>query len=285
MSHPAPTGTEILAGLRGRLAEEGLHVVLPLGAAAFDEASVARGGPRLTALWPRAAGAVLVGDGGPTFFARSGGGTADAPTPLSADPLDDFTRARVAASVAEALRPWGLPFRILHPFVGDRRGKDPVLPFQRLGQAAGLPEPGPLGLQIHPIFGPWWAYRACVLVPVALATEPPLAPSCATCSRPCVAACPAGAVVDGGFQFDRCVARRRVDAACQESCAARLRCPVGLAQRYPDDQLGFHMRASLAHLPAPPPTTETPPSTPPPPTTETPPSPPSTPPPPIVQST
>ena len=56
----------------------------------------------------------------------------------------------------------GTEFEVFHPFASERVH----LPFQRLGRAAGLPPPGPLGVQVHPRFGPWWAYRALVALAV-----------------------------------------------------------------------------------------------------------------------
>lgn len=239
------SGDEALAALRGRLAREGLHIVLPLSGVAFDRVLVdGAASPHASSLTELSAGAtaaILVGDGGPEFFARFQRARSRRPAAAAAsDPLDDFTRARVAAAVAEVLGAAGTSYHVLYPFVGE-----PVaLPFQRLGRAAGLPAPGPLGLQVHPIFGPWWAYRACVLAPLALTVEAPLPDPCAGCPRPCVSACPGAAVTAGGLDVARCLAHRRIDSACHASCAARLRCPVGAVHRYPDDQLAFHMRAT-----------------------------------------
>ena len=129
--------------------------------------------------------------------------------------------------------------------------------------------PGPLGLQIHPVFGPWWAYRGCValaLPPVRRADADAdadadgvadadadadagvtsgLFDGCAGCAAPCVAACPAGAVRLVGFSVADCHARRLVAPACQLSCVARIRCVRGPEHRYTDEQLAFHMAASM----------------------------------------
>ena len=147
----------------------------------------------------------------------------------------------MAAVVTEVFGARSVPFRIFHPFADAT----PPIPFQRLGKAAGLPEPGPLGLQIHPLYGPWWAYRALVIVAVTLAAEPPIAAPCAGCPRPCVAACPVHAVTADGFVVDRCVDHRLSEPECRTSCAARMCCPVGATHQYPSTQVAFHMRASL----------------------------------------
>ncbi|MBC8131720.1 MAG: hypothetical protein H7X95_01965, partial [Deltaproteobacteria bacterium] len=230
---------------RLRLGQEGLQIVLPIGVAAFDEIARQVGSPALADLMTDAAGAIVVGDGGSTFFDRfevSRAHLMPGPT-TSGDPLDDYTRGVLTGAVSEA---WGGPpgnfqFRLIYPFIQAQ----PALPFQRLGCAAGLPPPGPLGIQIHPTFGPWWAYRALIVVSFSVDAEPDLASSCPACSRPCVSTCPAQAVTAAGFIPEHCITQRMAALACRDSCASRRSCPVGAAHRYSDDQLAFHMRASF----------------------------------------
>ena len=227
----------MLDRLRAALAEEGLHIVRPLSQATLASAGVPLS---LAALLPGARSGLVIGDGGPEFFARFRA-RGDSTLP---DPLDAYTRAVVPAALERALGPRAAPFAVRFPFSSE----PPLLPMQSLGRAAGLPPPGPLALQIHPRFGPWWAYRAFAVLALDLPEETGLPSPCAGCPAPCVPACPGGAVDPAGFHLDRCSTRRRADPACHESCAARLSCPVGQAERYPEAQLAFHMRASLVHL-------------------------------------
>jgi hypothetical protein len=229
----------ILARLREALGAEGLHLALPLDQAALD-----RGGVEvsLAALLPGARGALVVGDGGGTFFARfHASGDTTGP-----HPLDRYTVAVVAGAVARALDGESVQHAIRFPFATER----PYLPIQRLGQAAGLPPPGPLGIQVHPTYGPWWAYRALVVLTCELGVEPPLPAPCQGCPAPCVSACPGGAVRPDGFGLEACARHRGLDAGCHFSCAARQRCVAGPGHRYPPEQLRFHMAASLAQLTA-----------------------------------
>ena len=222
-------GQELLAALRSRLQGEGLHIVLPVSAAAFDGVAAGAGSPRLSSLMEAARAAVVVGDGGGRFFQRFAAASADGRTPPHPpDPLDAFTQFVVARAVEAAWGGWSpkVAWRLFYPFPRA----NPALPFQRVGAAAGLPPPGPLGLQVHPRFGPWWAYRALVTVSFPLQSEAALA---------------AGAVRENGFVYGPCLTQRRLGPPCDERCAARARCPVGTAARYSDDQLAFHMRASL----------------------------------------
>jgi hypothetical protein len=66
----ANDASQILSKARSRLAREGLHIVLPIGRREFDAAVAGIPGACLDDLLPGARGALLVGDGGPEFFAR-----------------------------------------------------------------------------------------------------------------------------------------------------------------------------------------------------------------------
>ena len=192
---------------------------------------------------------MIVGSGGRELFARF----REAPERRDGQPspLDRFTRAAIGAAAAEALQGLAGGHRLLFPFTDSL----PALPFQRLGRAAGLAGPGPLGLQIHPFFGPWWAYRGLIALSLAEVTwseatwaagpGAPLGDGCAGCPAPCVDACPAGAVRLAGFSVPDCHARRLASPDCRLSCVARIRCVRGPEHRYTDEQLAFHMAASM----------------------------------------
>ena len=181
---------------------------------------------------------MIVGAGGRAFFEQFSRGPELGDG--GRDPLDRYTARVVVAAVSAALADTGVRHAISHPFAVD-----PVIPFQRLGRAAGLGAPGPLALQIHPEFGPWWAYRALVVLDLRLPAAVRPGDACAGCPAPCVAACPAGAVAAGGFDVQACHTRRLSAPACHESCSARLACIRGPEHRYEDRQLAFHMRASM----------------------------------------
>jgi len=235
----------VLDALATALGARGLNVTLPLDAAAFDAACapVART-LTLASLLSNARAALVVGAAGRAFFdafarARAAGALAAGP-----DPLDRYTRAVVDETTRAALAPLGVAHVTHFPFMGASAG-GVVIPFQRLGGAAGLAATSPLGLQIHPTYGAWWAYRALVVVDADLPPGPPLSDACAGCPAPCVGACPAGAVRHAGFDVPACHARRRAHEACHLSCAARLACIRGPEHRYSDEQLAFHMAASM----------------------------------------
>jgi hypothetical protein len=233
---------EVLQALERTLGPWGLNVLLPLAPAQFDAACAPVGpsAPRLADLLRAAAGAVVIGSGGRVFFDRF-----SAETPEAKDgaphPLDRFTRRVVTEAVGAALAPLAVSHALYFPFAGAA----PLIPFQRLGRAAGLGAPSPLGLQTHPVFGPWWAYRALIVVDTQLPEAAPLGDGCAGCSAPCVDACPASAVARDGFRIAACHARRLSAQPCRLSCAARIACIRGPEHRYRDEQLAFHMAASM----------------------------------------
>ncbi|HEY7375056.1 MAG TPA: ferredoxin [Polyangia bacterium] len=195
---------------------------------------------RLDGLLAGARAAALVGSGGPAFFDAFAAARAEA-ADGAPHPLDRYTKRIAEAAVAEALGPLGVAHAVYFPF----DWAEPRIPFQRLGRAAGLGGPGPLGLQIHPVYGPWWAYRALVVVDRELPAQPPIGDGCAGCDAPCVGACPAAAVARAGFSVPACHARRLVAEPCRLSCAARIACVRGPAHRYTDGELAFHMAASM----------------------------------------
>ena len=160
------------------------------------------------------------------------------------DPIDDYTRQTVADWFATTLP--GHRYRIVYP------GTQPVA-LQQLGQLAGWHHATPFMLGIDASWGTWWAYRAVVLADTDFAPFPAVDRSrpenhpCAPCAaKPCITACPAGAMADGSFALAKCVDDRRQPAsACAYTCLARLACPVGSAHRYDSEQLRHSYGISL----------------------------------------
>jgi hypothetical protein len=229
----------ILARLRERLASSGLNLVGVAPAARYDAAVPAR-----WALGPHAPGVrsvVVIGSGGGEFWRAF----REAPPAGAADPLDAFTRATVTAAVAPLFAAVDGPIRLVFPF--DHR--PPVLSFVHLAECAGLGRQSLLGVLVHPEFGPWFALRAAVLLPVPLVAPRPADgfDPCPTCvERPCITACPAGAVGPAGWDVPRCAAHRLSGTgdACDGGCHARIACVLGRPHRYPADALAFHQAAA-----------------------------------------
>ena len=226
---------DVDAVLLSRFAGVGLNLVGATTVAAYD----ARVGPErgLAQRAPAARGIVVVGNGGGAFWAAF---RAAVPHPVDpADhPLDGFTRAVVEAA-ARDFETVGTVF----PF--DARD---ALDFRLLAELAGLGRPSLLGVLVHPEFGPWIALRAALLVPDAVRAPRPAdgfdpCPSCV--ERPCITACPVGAVGPTGWDVARCAGHRLSEAGrCDDACGARVACVYGGAHRLPPDALAFHQAAA-----------------------------------------
>lgn len=130
----------------------------------------------------------------------------------------------------------------------------PYQPFQSWAMRAEGLKASPLGLLIHPVFGLWHSYRGALAFAewpsgvdapeMSGSSEHP----CDSCvDRRCLSACPAGAISLAGFDVVSCrthLATGEGQAGCMvRGCLARDACPVGVAYRYPQAQVRFHMQA------------------------------------------
>ncbi len=155
------------------------------------------------------------------------------------DPLDRWSKA-VIGPLAEANGATAF-------FPSD----PPYQPFQQWAMRAEGLAASPLGILIHPLHGLWHGYRGAIAfaaVPADFEPTMPLGPSpCLDCAgKPCLNACPAGAILADGFQYHPCrshLARTEGAVCLSEGCLARNACPVGADHRYEADQLRFHMAA------------------------------------------
>lgn len=140
-----------------------------------------------------------------------------------ANPLDAWTKT-VVEPVAAAIGA-----RAVYPF------ERPFQPFQQWAMRAEGLKPSPLGILLHPVYGPWHAYRAALLFDEAVAA--PVAPAaahpCDICAtKPCMKACPVGAHADDGFDYRGCVGHLASGGDCMAGCFDRNACPVGTEHRY-----------------------------------------------------
>jgi hypothetical protein len=161
----------------------------------------------------------------------------------AADPLDRWSEL-VLDDIAEQLGALAL-----YP------SRAPYQPFQSWAMRAEGIKPSPLGLLIHPMFGLWHSYRGALAFSgwidenadranVHSAAKHP----CDACTeKPCLTACPVGAVSLGRFDVTGCrsyLASADGQAGCMTGgCLARDACPIGVAYRYPQAQVRFHMQA------------------------------------------
>ena len=191
---------------------------------------------------PAATGtAIMVGNAGAEFWRRF---RAEFPA-RAEDPLNVWSGSILNAIAGE------LGAQVLFPFGGP-----PHHPFQRWAQRAEAVYPSPVGSLIHPTYGLWHAYRGILLfgesfpVPERRQTRSP----CDDCeAKPCLNTCPVGAMTEGGFVSDPCIAHLAAPSGgdcMQLGCAARRGCPVGTQYIYEPDQAQFHQNAFFrSHYP------------------------------------
>lgn len=149
------------------------------------------------------------------------------------DPVDRWSE-RVIGALAEEL---GLVAAF--PFGGP-----PWMPFPRWAQRTGRSHPSPVGLLVHDEAGLFISFRGALLLPEA--PEPDRRPSpCDTCiDRPCLNACPVGALTAAGYDVPTChtyLDTLDPGTGCLTGCLVRRACPVGQERRLAA-QSAHHMR-------------------------------------------
>lgn len=151
------------------------------------------------------------------------------------DPLDRWS-LRVINDLAE-----GFGATALFPFGAPAR---PFLSWASRSQRAWS---SPVGLLVHDEAGLLVSFRGALFFPGASVEVNASKSPCENCvERPCLVACPVGALTSAGYDLDRC--HRHLDnpegAEClDKGCLVRLACPVSQAYERDPDQSGFHMRA------------------------------------------
>ncbi|TXT41158.1 MAG: hypothetical protein FD135_617 [Comamonadaceae bacterium] len=161
----------------------------------------------------------------------------------SAHPIDEYSVRTVARWLEQAL-----PLaRSRQVFPGAQR-----IGLQRLGAIAGWHRAAPFMVGIDSVWGSWFAYRVAILTDTTLPASAPVDNGypCDSCvDKPCITACPAGALVSGRFNLAACNAGRlAADSNCALGCLARSACPVGAEHRYDDSQIRHSAAGSLAAI-------------------------------------
>jgi epoxyqueuosine reductase len=205
--------------LEARAAAEGLRVVgiaplLPADGLPARFRSVLLLAPDEPGFWERFSASPEANDGRP-------------------DPMDRWSR-RVVGRLACAAGG-----KAMLPFAGP-----PWRPFIAWALRAGTAWASPVTLLVDGTAGLWASFRGGI----ALREEAPAAPArarpCETCSRPCLTACPVGALTAVGYDVAACHPHldRPEGRDCLQGCLVRRACPVGAARR-PPPQSAFHMAA------------------------------------------
>jgi hypothetical protein len=173
-------------------------------------------GPREPGFWPHLQASPEWQDGGP-------------------DPLDRWSR-RVIGTIA-----CDLGAKACFPFGGP-----PYHPFYAWALRSGRAWASPVRFLVHDQAGLLVSYRGAIGLHDRLDLPPPSASPCQNCpDKPCLTACPPGALNAEGYDLDRC--HGFLDTLAGENClssgcAVRRACPVSHAYGRLPEQSSYHMR-------------------------------------------
>jgi hypothetical protein len=228
----------LIDAAQNTISGHGLNLHGVVGAAAYDAAMPrAR---RTSALFPATQSIWVIGSGGGALWSGFMAALREEPRRLTEEehPFDAHVRRCIAQAderLAGVERRWF--FAAADATVH--------LDFRLLAQLAGLGRESRLGLLIHSEFGPWLGLRAaCFLAEALPDTGRAEFDPCPTCDAPCADACPAAALAMGRWDVDICGRFHVTDSDCATTCHARVACPVGAAQRYPDAERLYHYNRS-----------------------------------------
>lgn len=155
------------------------------------------------------------------------------------DPIDRWS-TRVIGALAR--NHGGVPH---FPFGGP-----PYTPFIDWALKSGRAVQSPVGMLVHDRVGMMISYRGALHWPAERFALPP-APASSPCEgcvdRPCVTACPVGALAgDHGYDVPRCHAfldQPEGKSCMLQGCAVRRACPVSRGAERPAAQSALHMRS------------------------------------------
>lgn len=217
---------DLVARIGARLASAGLDLVQPLNAAWYDAAVPA--GYRLPAVGSRSDRlALLVASSRafwPPFLARL---RAEPERLERTDPIDDHVTDAVHRALADLPVAHEVRFSFEPP---PRR-----VAMQRLSHVSGLAPLTPAMLCVHPVYGPWIALRAAVVLDLpGPPGDPPVpaAPAC-SCAELCAPALERAQAASTGASGDPVAGQWRLWLAVRDAC------PVGREHRYPEALLRY----------------------------------------------
>lgn len=184
---------------------------------------------------------IMTGHGGHLFWAKL-----QAQGLMIDDPVDQFSLQLTQQFIATYLH--SPNYLILYPLTSF------IVPLTQLGEFANWSHPAPIGQGINPKFGVWFAYRTAFLVNgrFPTSTQPATESPCLSChEKPCISACPSGAISQTAFNIFTCTDYRiEVHSSCADRCLARMACPVAPEHKYSLPQIQYHYTQSLETIKA-----------------------------------
>ena len=150
------------------------------------------------------------------------------------DPVDRWSR-RVIGQVA-----CHLGAKALFPFGGP-----PYQPFYTWALRTGRIWDSPVKLLVHASQGLMVSFRGALALKEVVEVPEALPQPCDVCARPCLTACPVGALTGAGYDVPACHGHLDAPsgAACLNGgCLVRRSCPAGYGYARMAEQSAYHMR-------------------------------------------
>lgn len=149
------------------------------------------------------------------------------------DPVDRWSRRVIGGMACD------LAAKALFPFGGP-----PYHPFYKWALRTGRVWDSPVRLLVHAGQGLMVSFRGALALKEHIAVPPPTTKPCEGCAAPCLAACPAGALGEKGYDVPACHAYLSGgDRDCMKAgCLVRRACPVTQAYARMPEQSAYHMR-------------------------------------------
>jgi epoxyqueuosine reductase len=150
------------------------------------------------------------------------------------DPIDRWSR-RVIGGIA-----CDLGAKALFPFGGQ-----PWHPFYAWALRSGRTWQSPVRLLVHADQGLMVSFRGALAFKEDIALPDPVTRPCETCAKPCLTACPVGALTGAGYDVPRCHGFLDTGSGkdCMDhGCAVRRACPLSQTYARIVDHSAYHMR-------------------------------------------
>ena len=149
------------------------------------------------------------------------------------DPVDRWSRRVVGGLACD------LGAKALFPFGGP-----PYQPFHAWALRSGAVWESPVRLLVHGTQGLMVSFRGALALKELVELPAPAARPCDGCSKPCLTACPVGALTGAGYDLPRC--HGFLDHGGGDclggGCLVRRACPLSQAYARMPGQSAYHMR-------------------------------------------
>ena len=150
------------------------------------------------------------------------------------DPVDRWSRRVIGTMACD------LEAKALFPFGGP-----PYHPFYKWALKSGRCWDSPVRLLVHDTAGLFVSFRGALALKEAVELLPVSTKPCDTCTnKPCLAACPVGALTPAGYDLPKCHAyldTQEGKDCMTNGCAVRRTCPLSLAYARMPEQSAYHM--------------------------------------------